>query len=219
MIWIPTAIGIGLLIGILVTFAQLAFVPPRTSETGPLPEPVVAVFPSMTPVATSTPSPRTPVSTSPTPRATVPAAAHDRGRGASRGVTTPPVTPPGPKRPPKPKPTWTHRPEAAQLTGQYEVLTEWEDGFIGGVLIGNDSDEPRDWVVELRFPDGVGRLDASWVAGAPEATMTRDGRTYVWHSGVPVGGRSSVPLRFQFRRHGDGRSPALCTVNGTACRV
>jgi hypothetical protein len=72
-------------------------------------------------------------------------------------------------------------------------------------------------VVVLRFPDSVGPLYTSWVEGAPQATLTRSGQTYVWHSGVPVGGRSSVPLRFQFARHGGGMSPSLCTVNGIAC--
>lgn len=222
LVWIPTAIGIGLLIGILVTFARLAFLPPRPSDAGSLPEPVVAVFPSTSPVATS--SPRTPAGGSPVARTTVTVAAHGQGSSVPpHGVTPspgPPVKAPGSRRPPKPRPTWsrTRLPQATPVTGQFAVFNVWDDGFIGGVQIGNDSDQPSDWVVELRFPDDVGWLDASWVEGAPAATMTRDGRTYIWHSGVPVGPRSTVPLRFQFHRHGDGMSPSLCTVNGTACR-
>lgn len=223
LVWIPTAIGIGLLLGILVTFGRLAFMPAPPGRESLLPEPVVAVLPSMTPVATSTPSsaaPRPSANPSPTPRETVPPG-HDSGRGRPPHKVTPvpgrPATPSPSKRPPRPKPTKTTPPETAAITGRYQVLNAWGEGFIGEVLIGNDSGQPRDWTVVLRFPDSVGRLYTSWVEGAPQATLTREGDTYVWHSGVPLGARSSVPLRFQFARQGSGMSPSLCTVNGTSC--
>lgn len=235
LVWIPTALGIGVLVGILVTFGHLAFEPPQTRAENLLPEPVEAVLPSMVPVATATgasvkprPSPdpsadpppdptRTPHETTPTP------SAHDSAGGSTSHPAKPPPAPPATpspsKRPPTTNPTKTNPPPAAPLTGRYRVLNSWDDGFIGEVLVGNDSDQPHDWTVKLRFPDGVGRLYASWVSGAPDATLTREGNTYVWRSGVPVDGWSQVPLQFQFsNRPGSGTWPSLCTANGADCR-
>lgn len=228
LMWIPSALGIGLLLGILVTFGQLAFLPPPPGKESRLPEPVVAVLPSLTPVATSSSGAATgaTASASPAPQTTDRLAEHDsgrtNGRGSGREVRPspgPPVSPAPSHRPPKPEPTRSHpsRPETAPVTRLYRVVNAWDDGFIGEVLVVNDSDAPRDWTVVLRFPDNVDRLYTSWVEGAPQATLTRVGRNYVWHSGAPVGARSSVPLRFQFARHDGGNSPAICTADGTAC--
>ncbi|WP_326553035.1 cellulose binding domain-containing protein [Micromonospora sp. NBC_01813] len=105
------------------------------------------------------------------------------------------------------------------LTGRYRVLDKFGDGFIAEVLVVNSSGQGRDWTVTLRFPGNVGRLYAAWVEGAPQATMSRSGQDYIFTSGVPVAGHSSVPLRFHFERRGHGADPDRCAVNGVACQV
>ncbi|MFV2020944.1 cellulose binding domain-containing protein [Micromonospora sp. LOL_023] len=110
-------------------------------------------------------------------------------------------------------------PADPHLSGRYRVLDKFGDGFIAEVLVVNSSGQGRDWTVTLRFPGNVGRLYAAWVEGAPQATMSRSGQDYVFTSGVPVAGHSSVPLRFHFERRGGGTDPDRCAVNGVACRV
>ncbi|MFY1699513.1 MULTISPECIES: cellulose binding domain-containing protein [unclassified Solwaraspora] len=124
------------------------------------------------------------------------------------GVTTAPArtTPPAP-------------PANPEVIGQYRVLQQFGDAFIAEVLVVNTSRRDRDWTVTLRFPGNVGRLYAAWVEGAPQATLRQSGRDYIFTSGVPVAGNSSVPLRFHFERRGHGSEPQRCAVNGAACRL
>lgn len=131
------------------------------------------------------------------------------------GPTHRPVEPP---RATKPAPPRTPAPPAdPDVVGRYRVLQQFGDGFIAEVLVVNTSRRDRDWTVTVRFPDNVGRLYAAWVEGAPQATVRRSGREYVFTSSVPVGAHSSVPLRFHFERHGRGTTPQRCLANGAPC--
>ncbi|WBC00084.1 MULTISPECIES: cellulose binding domain-containing protein [unclassified Solwaraspora] len=106
---------------------------------------------------------------------------------------------------------------APDVIGRYRVLQQFGDGFIAEVLVMNTSRYDRAWTVTISFPDNVSRMHTAWVEGAPQATMRRSGREYVFTGSVPVGARSSVPLRFHFERHGHGTTPQRCLANGAPC--
>ena len=171
--------------------------PPPVSTGGQL----VAAAPPPSGEAILAPAPASPTpSPTPTPTLSTPAMPPPTtGPTLSTALPRPPVDP--------------------HLVGRYRVLNHFGDAFIAEVLVVNTSGRDRDWTVTLRFPANVGRLYAVWVEGAPQATMTRSGRDYVFTSGVPVAGHSSVPLRFHFERRGHGSEPELCTVNGGACQL
>lgn len=136
--------------------------------------------------------------------------------------TTTPPPPPSVARPPDQSPSTAPAPSyrgSATVQGRYRVLAEYGESFIAEVLVVNFSREDRDWKVTLRFPDNVGRMHTAWVEGAPQASISRSDRDYVFTSGVPVPGWSSVPLRFQFERYGRGAEPSVCTVNGGPCAI
>ncbi|WP_189329891.1 hypothetical protein [Actinoplanes ianthinogenes] len=201
--WAPTVIAVGaLLFMLLVTMVRL--------YPGKRPDDI-----ALDPVPPLPPPPQTAV-VEPSPIKTsfsyaVPPSPTTRPPYSRKPVSWSPSSPPPTHRPA------TTRPPAPTVTGRYGIVGTYDAEFIGEVAISNVTDVPRDWVVSLRFPDNVGDLRTSWVESAPQATLTRSGDSYVWHSGVPVNARSSVLLRFQFARTGTGDRPTTCTVNATRC--
>jgi cellulose binding protein with CBM2 domain len=213
-VWLPTLLGVGVLLMMLALAAHRLVSPPPDGTTvvpapiTPYPPQPAATTPPMIPAPATT-------STSPDPQATSePPSRPSSSRPSSSG---PPSS--GPSSRPSSRPSRTSRPAPPPppVTGRYRVVDSFGDGFIGEVLVGNTTGAPADWVVALRFPGNVGALRASWVESAPQATLTREGDSFVWRSGVPVPGKSSVALRFHFARQGTGDRPSSCTVNAATC--
>lgn len=144
---------------------------------------------------------------------------------ASIPVTTGPASPPGPARrtPPAtgPAPTRSRSADPAptrpEVVGRYRVVASYPDSFIGEVLVVNRGAVARQWTVELRFPDNVGKLRGSWVDSAPPAVPSRSGDWYVFTGVAPVAAGSPAPLRFHLDRSGRGETPTECRVDGTRC--
>jgi hypothetical protein len=211
--WLPTFAGVLVLLAGLI-FALMRLDSPDPAA-GKLPQPI-APF-----------QPLTPASFLPQPGASgsdaAPTAEPGGGAAEGTGGTTTRPAPPGntaTARPPaSPSPTVRPPTTAPTVSGTYRVLNSYGDAFIGEVLVGNSAAQEQNWTVTLRFPSSVGQLYTSWVEGAPQATLTTSGATYTWRSGVPVPGKSSVPLRFHFARSGTGNFPTACTVNGAACKI
>ena len=149
------------------------------------------------------------------------------GVGSGAPMTNLPATAPAPKPtrtrpapapPPPPPPPPAPPPQAPPaLTGHYQLMASYQDGFIGEVVVRNGSGSDRQWTVELRFPSGVGELRTFWVESAPQATLRRSGGLFTFTSTVALPARSSVPLRFHFERTSGGNFPVECRVSGTSC--
>ena len=207
--WIPTVLGVGALVALLIVAAS-PFSSKPEPQFGPPPQPFLPAEPLDPPVTEPAAQPlpglsaTTGASEDPTAgTTTVPAS-------VTSTVTSTPTTR-------QPTPTRTTQSPPSPVTGRYRVIDSFGDGFIGEVLVGNDTDQDHDWVVRLRFPGNVGELYTSWVESAPQATLTRSGATYVWSSGVPVSAHGEALLRFHFARSGTGDKPTTCTANGVTC--
>ncbi|GAA3337336.1 hypothetical protein GCM10020358_13200 [Amorphoplanes nipponensis] len=205
--WVPTALGVGALIMLLIVAAtrfssapEVRAVPPAR----PFPAQQFPIGPEPAPSGSATSAASAP------PAAATTGARPDR---RIRPATT--TTSPRAERP-STRPT-SAAPPAGPVRGAYRVVDSFDDAFIGEVLVTNAGARDSDWRVELRFPAAVGDLITSWVESAPQATLRRAGDSYVWTSGVPVPARGQVALRFHFSRSGSGNRPDACTVNGSAC--
>ncbi|MDG4765566.1 cellulose binding domain-containing protein [Solwaraspora sp. WMMD406] len=230
--WVVVLSGLGVMV--LIFLVAAGCVPMQSRATGevpppdlvtPAPEPrpaasppintggqLVAVAPPPSGQAILAPAPPSPSLTPSAPVMPPPAASTPPAASAPAPPPATTAAPPPPPPPVEPKPNH-------DLVGRYRVLDQYGDAFIAEVLVVNTSSRDQDWTVTLRFPRNVGRLYAAWVEGAPQASMTRSGSDYVFRGGVPVGGRSSVPLRFHFERHGSGARPDRCAVNGAGCLI
>jgi hypothetical protein len=103
------------------------------------------------------------------------------------------------------------------VTGRYQVVDSFPDGFIGEVRVVNRSSRAVGWQVRLDFPAGVGAVRASWVDGSPPPTVSRSGQRYVFTGATPLGAGATAPLRFHLTRTGTGNSPTRCQVNSAPC--
>lgn len=209
--WVPTFFGVALMIGLMVASIVLSLRPGSPADS-------TAAEPGALPPPIEFPVPQEPsVTAAPTTAAPTPSASVVPSRPAAPARTTPGrQTPPDPERE---SPPVVPQPPQATVTGRYQVLDSFGDSFIGEVLVSNSESAPQNWTVRLRFPSNVGNLRTFWVEGAPQGSMRRSGDTYIFTSGVPVNGRSSVPLRFHYDRVGRGDTPSSCTVNGAACSI
>ncbi|MGX6606070.1 cellulose binding domain-containing protein [Micromonosporaceae bacterium Da 78-11] len=189
---------------LMVVLAGLRLARPH-DDSAPLPAPLAPLRPiETTPAAPATSAPPT----SSAPEALPPSRTLPAGTSSS---TWREVTQNTPAR------TSSTPPPAPPVQGEYRVVDSYPDSFIGEVLVRNTTAGPADWVVELRFPAGVGGLRASWVEAAQQATLSQDGGSYLWRSGQPVDAGASALLRFHFDRQGSGDQPSSCTVDGTPC--
>jgi hypothetical protein len=197
--WLPTAIGVVIMIGLFV-FAVFGLRPSDyRADRAP-------VAPPNTPPLLAAPS--------------VP-------EGADTGAATPeapraPVTPSSPatSAPPRPRPTTAAPPRPApppEVTGRYRVVESFGDSFIGEVRVANASGGSRNWTVRLLFPANVGGLRTFWVEGAPQPKLQRSGDVFVFTSSAAVGAGKAAQLRFQFDRRGSVSTPSACSVNGVTC--
>ncbi|MDG4799822.1 cellulose binding domain-containing protein [Micromonospora sp. WMMD980] len=124
--------------------------------------------------------------------------------GSPRGDVRP--APPAPS-PPPPAPS-------SAVTGRYGVVSTFDGGFIGEVLLVNTGRSAQGWTVRVTFPRG--RLVTAWVEGAEQGPFGFDGRVFTHRSGVDLAAGASVPVRFHVEATGTTR-PDACAVDGVAC--
>lgn len=190
--WAPALIGVGILIGFIISVVVL---PVSSSPRPDLPD-----FPG--PAAPDVDQPPPDEGASDGFRNVVP--------GAQEVQHSPvPESPPAPPTPPEPGPA---------LTGKYKLDEVYSDVFIGVVLIFNESNQAAAWTVELAYGRDVGDLNTFWVDGTPQPGVERVDDRHVFTSAVDLPAQSAVALKVHYDRFGDDIDPKVCLVNDTECR-
>ncbi|OHX06754.1 cellulose binding domain-containing protein [Micromonospora sp. WMMB235] len=171
----------------VMSLPHVPLTPTAVSATGPSPVAATApVVPGLSPRSTVLPARPTPAAPTPSPR------------GVARPV---PPAPPPPAPPP------------SAVTGRYSVMSAFDGGFIGEVLLVNTARTPQGWTVRAVFPGG--RLVTAWVEGAEQGVFRFDDGVFTYRSGFDLAPGQSVPVRFHIERA--GTRPVSCTVDGTPC--
>jgi hypothetical protein len=199
--WGPVLVGIGVMVGYLISTFVL-----------PTDDPLSAESPGDAGVLAEESS------TPPSPSVSPPAPAEGVGLPRGQSAIPPRESPPPPPPPPSPSPEPPPEPPPP-LAGKYELEASYGDVFIGRVIITNPAPEDQDWTVTLAFPDNVGELNTFWVDDTLQPDLDREGELYVFRSAEPVDGRSSVALKVHFDRWGWDVAPTVCTVNGGDCEL
>jgi hypothetical protein len=193
--WAPVLVGIGILIGFIISIfvlpvsgpSQPAFpnlgappvLPPPEPAEGPPGEPAGLSPRSMVPEAYE-------VQYSPTPAA--------------------PPPPPAPEFDPG-------------VTGKYKLDEVYGDVFIGAVIVTNESGEAAGWTAELAFGGDVGELNTFWVDGTSQPSLQQVDDRFLFTSTQDVPPESSVLLKMHFDRSGFDILPKSCLVNGEDCLI
>ncbi|AXH93853.1 cellulose binding domain-containing protein [Micromonospora aurantiaca] len=171
----------------VMSLPHVPLTPTAVSATGPSPVAATApVVPGLSPRSTVLPARPTPAAPTPSPR----------------GVARPVLPPPPPPAPPP-----------SAVTGRYSVMSAFDGGFIGEVLLVNTARTPQGWTVRAVFPGG--RLVTAWVEGAEQGVFRFDDGVFTYRSGFDLAPGQSVPVRFHIERA--GTRPLSCTVDGTPC--
>lgn len=195
--WVIVLLGVGLLTAMLVV-ALVAFRAPERRPmadpppTQPLSLPSLPSLPALPGLAPATPTP-----TSATPSAQV----------------TP--RPPGPAGARSPRPA--DRADGA-LTAGYRVTGSYRDSFTARLVVGNGTDDAREWRVELLFGGNVKSIQVYSGGAGIAVTSTGAGR-YTLRGTGPLDPGQSRTLGLRFTRHGTGDRPGSCTVNGADCVI
>ncbi|MEV4545850.1 cellulose binding domain-containing protein [Micromonospora echinaurantiaca] len=197
--WVIVLLGVGLLTAMLVV-ALVAF---RAPERRPVAEPPPAQplslpsLPALPGLAPASPLPATPTPTSATP--------------SVLATSRPPV--PAGARSPRP----ADRADGA-LTASYRVTGSDRDSFTARLVVGNGTDDAREWRVELLFGGNVKSIQVSSGGAGIAVTSTGAGR-YTLRGTGPLDPGQSRTLGLRFTRHGTGDRPGSCTVNGADCVI
>ncbi|MEU4595035.1 cellulose binding domain-containing protein [Micromonospora aurantiaca (nom. illeg.)] len=171
----------------VMSLPHVPLTPTAVSATGPSPVAATApVVPGLSPRSTVLPARPTPAAPTPSPR----------------GVARPVLPPPPPPAPPP-----------SAVTGRYSVMSAFDGGFIGEVLLVNTARTPQGWTVRAVFPGG--RLVTAWVEGAEQGVFRFDDGVFTYRSGFDLAPGQSVPVRFHIERA--STRPVSCTVDGTPC--
>ncbi|MDW3848960.1 cellulose-binding domain-containing protein [Micromonospora sp. BRA006-A] len=170
----------------LMSLPGMPLTPTAVSATGPSPvSATAAVVPGLSPRSTVVPARPTPAAPTSSPR------------GVARPVLPTPPPPPPP----------------SSVTGRYSVVSSFDGGFIGEVLLVNTARTPHGWTVRATFPGG--RLVTAWVEGAEQGVFGFDDGVFTYRSGFDLAPGQSVPVRFHIERA--GTRPVSCTVDRSPC--
>ncbi|MGR6320914.1 cellulose binding domain-containing protein [Micromonospora soli] len=203
--WVLVAIGAIVMVVLLV----VALGATRDRRTyADLPPPAAPVSLPDLPAVTASRAPTSadvPVLPGLSPRSTVlsgaPAPSPPVTAGARSGRPAPP--PPAPAAPPP-----------ASVTGRYAVVTRFQTGFVGEVLIVNADSTVRGWTVRLTFSGG--QVADTWVVDAEQGRASGSGGDLTYRSGVDLAPGASARLRFRVEPAAT-TTPDACTVNGARC--
>jgi hypothetical protein len=192
--WAPVLVGIGILIGFIISVVVLPVSGAPRPGFPDLPLPV-APDPDQAP------------------------SEEDAGEGPRYMVPdayevqySPTPEPPPPSSPPPPA-------FDPGLAGKYKLDEVYSDVFIGRVIIFNESDQAAGWTVELAYGRDVGKLNTFWVDGTPQPSLERVDDRYVFTSAVDVAPGTSAALKVHFDRTGFDVTPKTCLVNGEDCAI
>ncbi|SCG53511.1 cellulose-binding protein [Micromonospora halophytica] len=214
--WIVVAAGVVALVALQVV--ALLAVPGRDRvDAAPEPAPTLAL-PDLPPPTSPTRVAATlsmPVVPGLSPRRTEPPPGVADGNGTQAPPGYDDAVPPGVTLPPAPPPAPAPPAPAPSVAGRYSKLNDYGDAFIGEVLLTSAASGSRSWTVRLVLPRG--RLVTAWIEGAPQGTARMNDGVFTYTSGVDLGGRSSVPLRFHFEHTAGVNRPSSCTVDGLGC--
>lgn len=108
-------------------------------------------------------------------------------------------------------------PEAYSTCVEYQVINQWEDGFIADVTVINNTNQAlEDWTVSWNFPDDQ-IIENTWNAQLEnsEATASMQLKNVPWNVQIPVD--SSVTFGFQGRYQGQNTPPTEFQLNGQSC--
>lgn len=212
---LPAVISVGVLVMAVLLAVALGAVPgpTRVADPGPpLPTVPLPVLPPSEPGATASAGTAASGTTPPSP---------GRSPSGSASAVPPPAPPTAPSRPAD-RPTLLVTPPAPPSTtastpvsGGYRVVETFVGGFIGEVLVTNESSVAQDWTVRLELPRG--RLVTAWTEGAPQGTVSGSNGSWVFTSGSDLAPGESVTLRFEFTGTKGNTRPSGCTVDGVAC--
>lgn len=170
----------------LMSLPDSPLTPTAVSATGPSPvSATAAVVPGLSPRSTVMPARPTPAAPTPSPR------------GVARPVLPTPPPPPPP----------------SSVTGRYSVVSSFDGGFIGEVLLVNTARTSHGWTVRATFPGG--RLVTAWVEGAEQGVFGFDDGVFTYRSGFDLAPGQSLPVRFHIERA--GTRPVSCTVDRSPC--
>jgi hypothetical protein len=100
-----------------------------------------------------------------------------------------------------------------RLTAQYMVSGESNSGFIAGVEVINQGQQPATWTVEVTYSSTV-RLGQVW-----NASVQRVGNTYRFraNSGAALGAAQKASFGYIASGPRGSSRPVRCTINGRTC--
>jgi len=167
--------------------------PPEKHATTAAAEPKIVI------TVSSSPSPSVLPSLSPSPSATPSVSPSKRGAKAS----------PRPTRSPTP----TVAAVPVRLTARYMVTGESNSGFIAGVEVINQGQQPATWTVEVTYSSTV-RLGQVW-----NASVQRVGNTYRFraNSGAALGVAQKASFGYIASGPRGSSQAVRCTINGRTC--
>lgn len=207
---VPTFNSIAVLafVGVVASVVMIYSVGPGDRHSAPPPHParipaVVGGLPTETPAPSISDvvlSPSAPASPSTTP--------------SPSGTPMKTTTAAPPAAPVRPTATTTSlRPAPLLVTAHYVTRTDWGDGFVSDIFVQNVSDQPQEWVVDLRYTADVRITDGPW-----NASVERNGTTFRFHSTWVLKPGESVQFGFVAAKYRYSTStPSLCAVNSRAC--
>jgi cellulase/cellobiase CelA1 len=114
-----------------------------------------------------------------------------------------------PRAPRSPSPTVV----VARLSARYMVTSENNNGFIAGVEVINQGQQPATWTVEVTY-SGTVRLGQVW-----NASVQRVGNTYRFraNSGAALGAAQKAQFGYIASGPRGSSRPVRCTINGRTC--
>ena len=124
---------------------------------------------------------------------------------------------PSPTKRAKSSPRATRSPSptvaAVRLSARYMVTGESNNGFIAGVEVINQGQQPATWTVEVTYSANV-RLGQVW-----NASVQRVGSTYRFraNSGAALGVAQKAQFGYIASGPRGSSQPVRCTINGRTC--
>ncbi|MEV4314739.1 glycoside hydrolase family 48 protein [Actinocrispum sp. NPDC049592] len=103
---------------------------------------------------------------------------------------------------------------AVACTVNYNLTSEWGNGFVADVAIRNDGDPINGWTLTWTFPDGQ-QVTNLWNGGYSQSGAKVTVTAPDWNKSIPAGGSTS--FGFQGWKGAANGKPTDFAVNGTSC--
>ncbi|MGZ3145796.1 cellulose binding domain-containing protein [Lentzea chajnantorensis] len=103
---------------------------------------------------------------------------------------------------------------AAGCRADYRVGSQWQGGFTAEVVVTNLGDAVTGWRLAWTFP-GDERITQSWNGSHTQSGANVTAVNAAWNGGIATG--ATVSLGFNATASARAATPAVFTLNGTAC--